>query len=385
MGPPDPDEAPYGWLQVHKSGVVPMAVLSANDVVSALEHDEAGHISWVWQPADRRLRPVHEVPSFQAAALARDLRNAAARRGERLRALLLFVVSLGIAGWLMVTQPQLRFMLLLVAIVFIMPIAEKGVIGLYNDWQNQRRTKRDPAYAAQAIASAMRYTLWRPRQSRWGAILLIAVLVVLGLMQWSGGWKMGIEELGLYKDRLDSQWWRLLTAALVHGNELHLFFNCVAGYQLASAVNAHLGSLRTWALFTLGAVAGSLLSWLVNPEIPSVGASGGVLALGGGLLGLALRRPELRVIGIAGAVGQWFVLIAVIGIIGAGVIDNAAHAGGALGGVALGYALAPSAARWPAPWSALGFLVSVIAIPALVAASGYAGWVLYQAMPGAVP
>ena len=76
------------------------------------------------------------------------------------------------------------------------------------------------------------------------------------------------------------QWYRLLTAAFLHADALHLALNlvvlCIGGVLLERL----LGPLWLLAVFVLGALAGSLLSLAWNaPNVVSVGASGAILAL----------------------------------------------------------------------------------------------------------
>jgi rhomboid protease GluP len=89
------------------------------------------------------------------------------------------------------------------------------------------------------------------------------------------------------------EWYRLLSAALLHGDLLHLVLNGVAlglaGYWLESL----LGSAWLLGLFFLGALGGSLMGLVVNPSnIVSVGASGAVMGLLAAALVTAMRYPR---------------------------------------------------------------------------------------------
>jgi rhomboid protease GluP len=99
---------------------------------------------------------------------------------------------------------------------------------------------------------------------------------------------------GMNRDAVlkSGEWYRLLTAALLHGDAFHILFNGLAlglaGYLLESMVG------RAWlvTLFFVGALGGSLMGLALNPEnMVSVGASGAVMALLAAALVVASRFP----------------------------------------------------------------------------------------------
>src|SRR5262245_48716113 len=76
------------------------------------------------------------------------------------------------------------------------------------------------------------------------------------------------------------EWYRLLTAALLHGDILHLVLNGVALFFAALVLEGLLGRAWLFALFIIGALGGSLMSLVVNPvKMVSVGASGAIMGL----------------------------------------------------------------------------------------------------------
>jgi rhomboid protease GluP len=132
------------------------------------------------------------------------------------------------------------------------------------------------------------------------------------------------------------EWYRLLTAPFLHANLLHLVFNgmalLVAGFALERLVG------RAWflALFIVGALGGSLLSFVVNPiNRTSVGASGAIMALFAAMLILAFRLPagpsrsRLQSRSINVLIPS---LLPMMGSADSLQIDYAAHFGGAMGG-----------------------------------------------------
>jgi rhomboid protease GluP len=135
--------------------------------------------------------------------------------------------------------------------------------------------------------------------------------------------------------------WRLFTAIFIHGSVLHVLFNAYALYNLGQEVESFYGSLRFGLLFFFAGLSGSVASLLLNPH-PAVGASGAVFGLIGAegiflfrnrrLLGPRAQRALQNVIFIT-------LLNLAIGLQGG--IDNWAHLGGLIGGLALGWLIGP--------------------------------------------
>jgi rhomboid protease GluP len=139
------------------------------------------------------------------------------------------------------------------------------------------------------------------------------------------------------------EWYRLLTAPLLHGGFVHIALNAVslglAGYVLEPMIG------RAWfaALFVIGALCGSLASLALNSDvIVSVGASGAVMALFACMLVIAQHFPkgamrtQLQMNAIYVLLPS---LLPLTSVLKGAKIDYAAHFGGAIGGVAVGFVL----------------------------------------------
>jgi membrane associated rhomboid family serine protease len=162
------------------------------------------------------------------------------------------------------------------------------------------------------------------------------------------------------------EWWRLLTVTLTHGGAAHLFFNMYALFLVGPLVERIYGWKLFGLMYLLCAAAGSTGSFLLgDPNIPSVGASGAIFGLFGVVL--AASRAHDPVLDRQGRalVAQIGGLIVINLLIGFGVvglggnIDNAAHVGGLLAGLWLGFVLVPGNVRtvrdlWQLPASAAG-------------------------------
>lgn len=141
------------------------------------------------------------------------------------------------------------------------------------------------------------------------------------------------------------EWWRLLTPMVLHGSVLHLLFNSWALYALGSGAEAAFGARRFLAIYLVAGLAGSMASYLFNPDALSVGASGAIFGLLGALaariyaarnvLGRDATKMQFGQIGSMIAINLFF------GFIPGSNIDNSAHIGGLLVGALVGFVLAP--------------------------------------------
>ncbi len=152
---------------------------------------------------------------------------------------------------------------------------------------------------------------------------------------------------------LHGEWYRLLTAIFVHVGWIHLATNMWCLWNLGMLGEPLLGPFGLAAVYVLTGVAGNLLSTAVNVfagnDSVGAGASGAVFGIAGILIVLLSNRKlpipweELR--RLRRSVIQFAVLNLVIG--GATIfvdlirIDNFAHIGGFVSGLALGLPLAP--------------------------------------------
>jgi len=137
----------------------------------------------------------------------------------------------------------------------------------------------------------------------------------------------------------EGQYYRLLTAAFLHGGVLHLLLNMYALSAIGPSLEAALGRTRYLALYLLAALGGSTLSYLVSaPGTLGVGASGAIFGLFGAFY-VVVRR-------MGGDTNQILVLLGVNLLITFSVplIDWRAH----LGGLAVGLVLAAVFAYTPA-------------------------------------
>jgi rhomboid protease GluP len=144
---------------------------------------------------------------------------------------------------------------------------------------------------------------------------------------------------------LRGQWWRLVTSMFLHGGLLHIAFNMFALWQVGRLVERMFGSARFLGLYMIAGVCGSLASVLWNPHVNSVGASGAIFGIIGGLLAF-IRRPDSGVPptivkDLRGSLSGFLLFNIAAGLVYPHT-DNAAHIGGLAGGYLAGLLLARS-------------------------------------------
>ncbi len=152
---------------------------------------------------------------------------------------------------------------------------------------------------------------------------------------------------------LAGQWYRLLTATFVHIGIIHLATNMWCLWNLGLLGEPLIGAYGLAATYVLTGIAGNLLSMGINiilgEDSVGAGASGAVFGIAGILIVLLSNRhlpiPWEELKRLRRSVIQFAVLNLIIG--GATVftniirIDNSAHVGGFLCGLALGVPLVP--------------------------------------------
>jgi membrane associated rhomboid family serine protease len=153
-------------------------------------------------------------------------------------------------------------------------------------------------------------------------VLIFGLQYAVGINAVAGDW--GMWPVGI---AADGQWWRLVTAAFLHGSILHIAFNMYVLYALGPSLERILGHSRYVILYVLAALGGGVASYAFSDvRTVSVGASGAIFGLMGALVvaGRRLRYDMTQVLVLLG-------INFVIGFISPGV-DWRAHLGGLVTG-----------------------------------------------------
>lgn len=137
------------------------------------------------------------------------------------------------------------------------------------------------------------------------------------------------------------EWWRLFTAASLHGSLDHLIGNLITFAIVGLLLEPMIGIGWFAAIYFTGGFAGTVLSVAFNPaNVMSVGASGAIMATLAALFTLSFHagapRPNLmrRV-----AAGSLFPALIPAAASGGATVDIHAHLGGCLAGAALAFAM----------------------------------------------
>ena len=170
--------------------------------------------------------------------------------------------------------------------------------------------------------------------------ILFAVEIAVGALQSRGA----IVAMGaLVREGVAAgQYWRMLSATLLHGGPDHLLGNAIALFILGMICEHAFGRGQFLLLYVLSGLAGSVVSLLTSAG-PSVGASGAIFGLQGASIVL-FRQHRDRLLMRDRRIGV-VLLVWAIYTVGAGLmdpfIDNGAHIGGALAGALIARRLHP--------------------------------------------
>jgi rhomboid protease GluP len=165
---------------------------------------------------------------------------------------------------------------------------------------------------------------------------------------------------------LAGQWWRLVTAMFLHAGLLHIGMNMWCLVDLGPEVESLFSTTKFTVLYLVTGVAGFILSLWWSPYGLSVGASGAIMGLIGILIGASFHHGHLGK-EYRRQLWRWVIYIAIFGIFFA--VDNAAHIGGFITGLALGY-LVPEGEPATRPGENLWNTLAVLSV--LVIAGSFA-------------
>ena len=195
-----------------------------------------------------------------------------------------------------------------------------------------------------------------PQQARYTTMLLSVNLFLFGLMllatirvrggEFSGNLLFGgIDVLTLVRFGAkygfliaDGEWWRFVTPVFLHGSLIHIGFNSWVLFDLGPAVEGLYGPQKFLVLYITTGAASFVASFLWSPNVPSVGASGAIFGLIGVMIAYGYRNRR----SVSDSVRNMFVRYAIY-MLAFGIlfrrlhIDNAAHIGGLVSGIAFGW------------------------------------------------
>ncbi|MEZ4315915.1 MAG: rhomboid family intramembrane serine protease [Myxococcota bacterium] len=192
---------------------------------------------------------------------------------------------------------------------------------------------------------------WQARFTNAGPPILTALLIGVQIRIWMytmiprAGDELAYAGVNWLPPAMeDAQTWRLITSGLLHTDFLHILLNMVWLGYTGWNIERALGRLNLAAIFFFSVMSGALLSMFMTPNVPSLGASGGVYGLVSASVVFGLVRQELlpergrRLFGFA--LLPYLVLMFWGGLMN-DTTDNWAHFGGLVCGAALAFVLDP--------------------------------------------
>lgn len=301
------------------------AVSSTREHLVEILERRGGEIEFVWTPENPK--PVlPERVSFLAEGFRRHYAKAARQRillGAAITAGGV-LIAIGLQDWDLIS----RGILVVFGGVFL---AE----GIWMHWRSRHYTQEDAA----SDASTVRFTSWLKSKSLSGyTITLAGCIIVVGTVQvLNPDW---LKVAALVKPEVrDGEIWRLFSATLLHASFTHFWLNFLALLHFSRIVEQTLHRAYVPLVFLISGPLGSIFSVLMYPNTSSVGASGGLMGLLGFITMAAYfdrtKYPPkyfLQLIEVIAFTG-------VLGLFGFAFIDNAAHLGGLVGGLILGWFL----------------------------------------------
>jgi membrane associated rhomboid family serine protease len=323
-----PRSASYGYVDKTQT-------LSCSETFLVTKCGTDSSVLMVWTPASPHLVVPEEVPLLHDAL--------------RSRATSLATRQLAITGAVFAAA---------LAIVFVggyyrhpgsLPVFLVGAVGVWfaTSLDARRRARRalDPD-RLEATISQRRHAVWLSAQPSPYTQLLGYCIIAVGITEMIS--RKAIPAAGLVKAAVrHGEIWRMVTAPFLHVSYMHFAFNYGALLAFGRLVETHVRGRWVPVVFCATAICGSAASVMLLTKT-SVGASGGIMGLLGFLAVIGYSRRNEFPLGFQELVWRDVIGTAVLGLVGFAFIDNAAHAGGFLSGMAFAAALeSPLAQRLP--------------------------------------
>ena len=233
------------------------------------------------------------------------------------------------------------------------------------EWLHPDRLAEIQQQAVKAMADAAKTRAWLTRG-------LIACIAVPSAFEIFVGVDHAVQVASVEPHAIfGGEWWRLLGGTYLHGSLFHFLGNMGALLVYGAILETKTARLRLPLVYLMSALGGSILSALMPPDIPSVGASGGIVGVIGYLYVFSRRQEVKFPAAFRGATASIFVGLITAGALGYWYIDNPGHAGGALTGMLLAGLIVDRARSWseevPLPFlDLLGWLAAAVLVAGAV-------------------
>ncbi len=169
---------------------------------------------------------------------------------------------------------------------------------------------------------------------------------------------------------LSTQPWRILASNYLHGGIIHIALNMWCLWSLGQLAEQIFDPWTYVLIYTVCGIAGSLASLWVHPMVIGVGASGAIFGMAGALMAALhlghLPIPKAAVRGTLKSLLMFAVYNLFFGAVGR-TIDNSAHIGGLIAGLAMGAVMAKHLMTPPevrAAWRRIVFIGALVVLGA---------------------
>ncbi len=141
------------------------------------------------------------------------------------------------------------------------------------------------------------------------------------------------------------QSWRMITYMFLHAGFLHILFNMFALVYIGQLLEPLQGKFRFAVSYILSGVCAGLLSMLMHPYSVGVGASGAIFGMYGVFLAMLTTNFISRTARNTMMRSILFFVVFNLFMGMQGNVDNAAHIGGLVSGIIIGYVYFPGIRR----------------------------------------
>ncbi len=194
------------------------------------------------------------------------------------------------------------------------------------------------------------FSLFKPTQGYFITPLLIDLNILIFLIMSVSGVNVIIPSgddllqwgANLRPMTMDGQWWRLITSTFIHIGIIHLLMNMYALLYIGLLLEPYVGKIRFLFIYLTTGFLASLTSLGWNELTISAGASGAIFGMYG--VFIALLTTNIIDKGARKALLVSILIFVLYNLLNGlkGGIDNAAHIGGLVSGIILGYTFIPS-------------------------------------------
>lgn len=181
---------------------------------------------------------------------------------------------------------------------------------------------------------------------------LIAVNVLIFLLLYANGGPQSdtaLRNFGALSPKLiqQGQWWRLCTSMFLHAGITHIVFNMTSLFAVGTLAERLYGSAKFLAIYLGAGLIGSIVSFGYavvsnNTDVLGVGASGAIFGVAGALVTVRFQHSNVIPQSVRNRVSSSILPLVALSL---GLsyltphVDNSAHLGGLLGGMALSFLL----------------------------------------------